>query len=151
MAPNPDTVLKLQHDISQIGALVDRIDITIEKLTEVSTRVSELLAVQGIRLETQEKVSEQLKDLIEKRRVETDTNIRDVYYKVDKVEKDIYGEIESSESKVLEEIKAMRRESTKQHTELKTKVEQLERWMWTVMGGFAVALFIFEVYVKKMI
>ncbi len=140
-----DTISTLQQDMAQVGTLVDRLDVTIEKLTEVSTRVSELLAVQGTRLEAQEKASEQLQELIEKRRVETDTNIKDVYVRVERVEKDLYDEIEASQEKVLKEIKEMRAESTTQHNELKGKVNRLEKWMWTIIGGLAVITLIIQI------
>lgn len=143
-----ETISTLQQDMAQVGTLVDRLDVTIEKLTEVSTRVSELLAVQGTRLENQEKVSEQIQMLIEKRRVETDTNIKDVYVRVERVEKDLYNEIEASQEKVLKEIKEMRAESTTQHNELKGKVNRLEKWMWTCIGAIVVISFIIQVGIK---
>lgn len=143
-----ETISTLQQDMAQVGTLVDRLDVTIEKLTEVSTRVSELLAVQGTRLKNQEKVSEQLQDLVEKRRVETETNIKDVYIRVEKVEKDLYDEIEASQEKVLKEIKEMRAESTVQHNELKGKVNRLEKWMWTCIGGIAVLTLLIQVGIK---
>ena len=143
-----DTISTLQQDMAQVGTLVERLDVTIEKLTEVSTHVSELLAVQGTRLEIQEKASSQLQELVEKRRLETDANIKDVYYRVEKVEKDLYDEIEASQNKVLTEIKEMRAESTTQHNELKNKVQRLERWMWTVIGGIAVFTFLVEIGMK---
>jgi len=143
-----DTISTLQQDMAQEGTLVDRLDVTIEKLTEVSTRVSELLAVQGTRLLNQEKVSEQIQTLIETRRVETDTNIKDVYIRVERVEKDLYNDIEASQEKVLTEIKEMRAESTTQHNELKTKVNRLEKWMWTLIGGIAVVSFVIQVGIK---
>lgn len=143
-----DTISSLQQDMAQVGTLVDRLDVTIEKLTEVSTRVSELLAVQGTRLEAQEKVSEHLQTLVEKRRVETETNIKDVYLRVEKVETDLYNEIEATQNKVLNEIKEMRKESTSQHEELKGKVNRLEKWMWTVIGGVAVITFFMQIGLK---
>jgi hypothetical protein len=145
------TVIKLQNDVGSLSAFVERADINIAKLTEVSTRVSEILAVQGARLETQEKSSDQLQTLIEKRRMETDSHIKDVYIRVEKMEKDLYKEIDDTYNKVLTEIKEMRVEGNKQHDEMKNKVERLEKWMWTVMGGFTVALFVFEVFVKQAI
>lgn len=143
-----ETISTLQQDMAQVGTLVERLDVTIEKLTEVSTRVSELLAVQGTRLENQEKVSEQIQTLIEKRRVETDTNIKDVYIRVERVEKDLYNEIEASQEKVLKEIKEMRAESTLQHNELKGKVNRLEKWMWTCIGAVVVISFAIQVGIK---
>lgn len=143
-----DTISTLQKDMAQVGTLVDRLDVTIEKLTEVSTRVSELLAVQGTRLLNQEKVSEQIQTLIETRRVETDTNIKDVYVRVERVEKDLYNEIDASQKTVLTEIKEMRAESTIQHNELKSKVNRLEKWMWTCIGAIVVISFIIQVGIK---
>ncbi len=143
-----DTISTLQQDMAQVGTLVERLDVTIEKLTEVSTRVSELLAVQGTRLEAQEKVSENLQELVEKRRVETDANIKDVYFRVEKVEKDLYDEIENAQDKVLKEIKEMRTESANQHTELKNKVNRLEKWMWTMIGGLTVLTLVLQVGMK---
>jgi hypothetical protein len=143
-----ETISTLQQDMAQVGTLVDRLDVTIEKLTEVSTRVSELLAVQGTRLLNQEKVSEQIQELIEKRRVETDTNIKDVYIRVERVEKDLYNEIEASQEKVLTEIKEMRADSTKQHNEIKGKVNRLEKWMWTCIGAIVVISFAIQVGIK---
>lgn len=143
-----ETISTLQQDMAQVGTLVERLDVTIEKLTEVSTRVSELLAVQGTRLENQEKVSEQIQALIEKRRVETDANIKDVYLRVEKVEKDLYDEIEASQEKVLKEIKDMRAESNTQHTELKNKVNRLEKWMWTCIGALGILTLVIQVGIK---
>lgn len=143
-----ETITTLQKDMAQVGTLVDRLDVTIEKLTEVSSHVSELLAVQGTRLEVQEKVSENLQELIERRRVETDTNIKDVYARVEKVEKELYNEIEASQNKVLAEIKEMRHESTLQHNELKGKVNRLEKWMWTVIGAVSVLTLALQVGLK---
>ena len=137
-----DNIVSLQKDMAQVGVLVDRLDTTIEKLTEVSTTVSQLLAVQGNRLEFQEKVQEKLQDLVEKRRQESDIIIREVYARIEKVETDLYKEIESSQDKVLLEIKEMRTESTKQHEELKSKVGRLEKWMWTIIGATTVLGFL---------
>lgn len=143
-----ETIGTLQQDMAQVGTLVERLDVTIEKLTEVSAHVSELLAVQGTRLQIQEKVSAQLEELVEKRRIETDANIKDVYTRVEKVEREIYREIEHTQAKVLSEIKEMRQESTSQHNELKGKVNRLEKWMWTMIGGLTVITLILQIGVK---
>jgi uncharacterized membrane protein YhaH (DUF805 family) len=64
------------------------------------------------------------------------------------VEKDLYTDIEASQTKVLTEIKEMRAESTKQHNELKGKVNRLEKWMWTCIGAIVVISFIIQVGIK---
>ena len=112
---------------------------TIEKLTEVSSTVSQLLAVQGNRLEFQEKVAERLQDLVEKRRQETDNLVKDLHQKIDRVEGDLHDEIVDSENKIIKKIEEMSKSSTAQHksinTSLSDRMGKLERWMWILVGG----------------
>lgn len=137
-----ENVSSLQKDMAQVGALVDRLDITIEKLTEVSTTVSQLLAVQGNRLEFQEKVAEKLQDLVEKRRQETDNAVKEIYVRIEKVEADMYADMKNSENSILKEIKDMRNEGATQHTTINDRMSRLEKWMWTIMGGGIIIGFI---------
>ena len=71
-----------------------------------------------------------------------------MYIRVERVEKDLYNEIEASQEKVLKEIKEMRAESTTQHNELKGKVNRLEKWMWTCIGAVVVISFAIQVGIK---
>lgn len=135
-------VSELQKDMAQVGVLVDRLDVTIEKLTEVSTTVSQLLAVQGNRLEFQEKVAERLQELVEKRKQEMDNSIKDVYARVEKIEEDIYKEMESSHKDVLDEIKSLKVDGAKQHQDMNDRIGRFERWMWTCIGGGTIVVFL---------
>jgi len=135
-----DNITSLQKDMAQVGVLVDRLDVTIEKLTEVSTTVSQLLAVQGNRLEFQEKVAEKLQDLVEKRKTETDLALKDVYARIERVESDLHKDMDKNQSDVLREIKELRAEGLSQHKEMNDKIGRLEKWVWTVggVGGFII-------------
>lgn len=134
-----DSVANLQKDMAQVGTLVDRLDVTIEKLTEVSSTVSQLLAVQGNRLEFQEKIQEKLQELVEKRRVETDTAINNVYLRIENVEKDLQEDISDIHDKIIAKMDDMQKSSAKQHDEINNKMNEritkLEKWIWTVAGG----------------
>jgi hypothetical protein len=143
-----ENIYSLQKDMAQIGPLVERLDITIEKLTEVSSNVSMLLAVHSSRIEFQEKLLEKTQTLIEDNRRESDKNIKDVYYRVESVERDLYSEIEANQEKVLKEIKDMRAESTLQHNELKARVLRIDKWMWTMIGGLAVITLLIQIGMK---
>ena len=143
-----ESIYTLQKDMAQIGPLVERLDITIEKLTEVSSNVSTLLAVHDNRIEFQEKLLEKTQTLIEDNRRESDKNIKDVYYRVESVERDLYSEIEANQEKVLKEIKDMRAESTLQHNELKARVLRIDKWMWTMIGGLAVITLLIQIGMK---
>jgi predicted RNase H-like nuclease (RuvC/YqgF family) len=60
-------------------------------------------------------------------------------------EKEIKEKIDDQYDDLMKEMKEMRAESTLQHNELKSKVNRLERWMWTVVGGLTVLVFILEI------
>lgn len=137
-----ENVSSLQRDMSQVGLLVDRLDVTIERLTEVSTTVSQLLAVQGNRLEFQERASNKLEEMIEKRKSDTDASIKEVVQKVEKVEEDLHDELHNNHKQVIDEIKSLKTESAKQHSDFNNRMTSLEKWMWTLVGGSVVAGFL---------
>lgn len=130
-----ENVASLQKDMAQVGTLVDRLDVTIEKLTEVSSTVSQLLAVQGNRLEFQEKVQERLEKMVEDRRNETDKNIKDVYIRIEKVEKDLQEDMDDTYNKIAAKIEELRKEGTDQHKVLNDRMTRMEKWMWMLIGG----------------
>ena len=135
-------VVKLKSDMAQINVLVDRIDVTIEKLTEVSKNISELLAVQANRLEFQEKITQQLSVLMEKRRDESEENIRYLREEIEKVEKDLNKVLDEKYHDILDEIKSIRDDNSKQHQQMQDKFSQFERWMWMVSGGAVIIAFL---------
>lgn len=137
-----DNVNNLQRDMAQVGSLVERLDLTIEKLTEVSSNVSQLLAVQVMRLDNQEKMAEKLQDSVEKRKQETDNAIKEVYARIERVEKDLTVDMEKNQDKIIAKIEELRCDGTRQHGELHTRMDRIEKWMWTLIGGSLVIGFI---------
>jgi len=139
-----ENVASLQKDMAQVGTLVDRLDITIEKLTEVSSTVSQLLAVQGNRLEFQEKVQERIEKMVEDRRQETDKNIKDVYVRIEKVEKDLQEEMDDTYNKIATKIEELKKEGTEQHKIINDRMTRMEKWMWMLIGGGIVVGTLFD-------
>lgn len=137
-----NNVYNLQKDMAQVGQLVERLDVTIEKLTEVSTTVSQLLAVQGNRLEFQEKMGEKLQELVERRRQEFDSNIKDLYVRIEKVEKDLQKDMDDNNAGIIKELKDLRATGEKQHSEMNERMGRFEKWMYTLVGGGAIVLWI---------
>lgn len=75
--------------------------------------------------------------LMEDRRSETNEDLRDVYQK-----------IQDTETRIMDEIKALRAEmTTTRNTEndkINSKIESLDKWRWQMMGAAAVIGFIFS-------
>ncbi len=130
-----ENVSSLQRDMAQVGQLVDRLDVTIEKLTEVSTTVSQLLAVQANRLEVQEKTADKIQDLIEQRRMETDKSIKELYDRIDGVEVDLQKEMKDHQEKIIKKLEELKTEGATQHSQIGERMSKLEKWMWVLTGG----------------
>ena len=130
-------VTYLSKNMAVVGALVDRLDATLSKLTDISVHVSSLLAVHETKLTTQDFLNKQISDLVEVRRVETDVKIKSLDDKIVAGEKEIKEKIDDQYDELVTQIKAMREESTTQYNILSGRITAMEKWQWIVIGGSA--------------
>lgn len=101
-----------------------KIDDAIQRLAAVSADLSKMLAVHEHRLTQQEKSTDQISYLIEKRR-------EDLEYKL----KEVYETMKEEDGAILEEIKKSRDASDAHHERLEAKVTKLERLALLVTGS----------------
>lgn len=109
----------------------DRIEAAIEKLTNVSVELKQILVVHELRITQQEKDSDELHDIVEKRRAELDTHL-------DKV----YNTMRDQDDKILSEVKSIREEHNKHYTCLNDKITALQKYVWMAIGGGMVVTWI---------
>ena len=128
----------LKQDMAKVGLLVDRLDVTIDKLTEVSTNISQLLAVHETKISSQEVLLKQTTELMEKRRQETEDKLQLLHSRVSSGEKELQEKIDKQYDDILEELKAMRVESTTQHNTLSSRITVLEKLVWIAVGAAAI-------------
>lgn len=128
-------VTYLQTDMAKVGQLVDRLDTTIDKLTEVSTSLSQLMAVHEAKLTAQDIVMKQTSDLVERRRVEVEDKMQQLHARISSGEKELGTKIEDQYDDLMTEIKEMRAESVTQHNALSDRINAMEKWHWIVIGG----------------
>ena len=133
-----EDVSYLSRDMAVVNTLVGRLDTTIDKLTDISSSVSNLLAVHETKLTSQEIISKQLSDLVEARRVETDDKVQLLHERISSGERELKESIDDQYDELMKEIKEMRAESTIQHNTLSDRITAMEKWMWTVIGGAAI-------------
>lgn len=133
-----EDVSYLRKDMAVVGALVDRLDTTIDKLTDISNSVSSLLAVHETKLTSQEILNKQLVDLVEARRIEMDDKVQILHERISSGEREIKEQIDDQYDELMTEIKEMRAESVSQHNTLSERITTMEKWMWAVIGGSAI-------------
>lgn len=122
----------------------NRIEDAIERLTEISSDLNKMLAVQEQRLSQQEKITNVMEETLERRREEYDRKLQTVY--------DV---MRAEDNKILEELEDMRKEQKNQHKEIADKMTALEKIIWMYLGGFSVLVFVIsygpkavEIFVK---
>lgn len=101
-----------------------KLEDAISKLTEISADLNKMIAVHELRLTHQEKITDSLEIILEKRRDEFDER-----------EEKIYEHIEKEDSRISERI-------DESFEKLSKKMNDLERMMWVYGGGFALAAFV---------
>lgn len=139
---------QLERDFAAIATIADRMDTTIERLAEVSTNVSKLLAVQDKRLEMQEKSLERLEALVENRRIEVDTRFDKTADLLSSTEAAFRLEITKNQEKISDQLTDIQNENRKLDEKFDKRIGSIEKWQWGLMGagtvvGFVVKLVFF--------
>jgi len=119
---NNNTAIKVQieglkKDIENVTNLNSRIDSAIEKLTDVSTDIKQMLAVHEEKISRQEQIDNIIFDKLKERAGEIDT-----------IHRELTKEIQHVEKRLLIEIKQVR-------LEIGGRVGMLEKYKWFIMGG----------------
>lgn len=139
-------VQEIRIGMKTIETLVDRLDITIDKLTEVSTNVSQLLAIQGSRLEFQEKNHNQLHKDFERRQSEINEVVSKIDTKVEKLQKNNKDEIKEIHEDVVNKIQSLEKNLNKTindgYEKQDARITKLEKWMWVLIGAGGVLSFV---------
>lgn len=142
---NKVKVIKLMDaQVKILESVVERIDTSIEKLTEVSNSIGKLLAVHDERINQLEKVHNRQED-----------DIRDIYSRINVTSKEICDKLDSVEDTLEGKMKEHSVASEKLHKELKVDLDGrlktiddrigiLERWRWLILGGATVLGFLLE-------
>ena len=123
----------LKKDIENVNNLNGRLDAGIEKLTEVSTSIKQMLAVHEEKISRQEQIDEIIFDKLKERAGEIDT-----------VHRELTKEIQQVEKRLLIEMKQIK-------LDIGGRVGILERYKWIVLGASIVIGWILSTNFKTII
>lgn len=107
----------LKKDIENVTNLNVRLDTAIEKLTDVSTCIKQMLAVHEEKISRQEQIDEIIFDKLKERAGE-----------IDNVHKELSKELSQLEKRLLVEIKTIK-------LDFGARVGMLEKYKWLILGG----------------
>ena len=114
----------IQKDLVSLQNILDKFDATISKLTDVSNTLNKIIAVQESRIDTQEK------------------SIEIVHKRISDMKEEIHLDMNGHYETILEELKEMKQEQRKHAEEMSSRVSNLEKWRYVVMGAAIVLGFL---------
>lgn len=138
----------LKKDVITMSALLEKFDTTIDKMQEIASNLSRMVSLQEQRIEIQEKTTAEMQSILEMRRIEHNTNIKEVYNRIDTVNKDLNDKIESTEKNILAELQKLREDIQKEDRGISNRLGQVEMWKY---GAVAITTFLLFLIANKAI
>ena len=126
---------KLKTDIALLkkdaktGELIhQRLEIAVDKLTEITISLKGMIAQQEQKLTRAEQTDDDIFITLESRRKEWDNDLKELHSRITTNSRELREFQIQSENKMLDEIRAVR-------TQLSERVGVLEKWRWLIIGG----------------
>ena len=141
MAELETEVQLLKRDIEDVKSIHGRLDVAIDKLTDVSNSIHRMLAVHEEKLARQEEASVELEQQIEKRRSEVLTKIDDLHSRVTTNTKEIMINAAAQHAEQNKEIQKIRED-------LSGRIGVMEKWRHVLIGGSIVVGFLLHKFVE---
>jgi chromosome segregation ATPase len=125
----------LEKEIHDRKGVFQRLDIAIEKLTDVSNSIHRMLAVHEEKIARQEDAILDAEGLIETRRLELTMKIDELHSRITTNTKEIMTAASAQHEAQNKEIQKLRNDLT-------ARVGVLEKWRWLIIGGSIVTGFL---------
>ena len=125
----------LEKEIHDRKGVFQRLDVAIEKLTDVSNCINRMLAVHEEKIARQEEAIVEAEGLIETRRIELTVKIDDLHSRITTNTKEIMTAASDQHKEHTKDIQKLRNDLT-------TRVGVLEKWRWLIIGGSIVTGFL---------
>ena len=107
----------LKKDVENVQTIHGRLDTAIDRLTDVSTSIKQMLLAHEEKITRQEQTDEVIFGKLRERQIEIDT-----------VYKELQKEIQQTEKRLLIEIKSLA-------FDIGGRVGTLEKYKWLILGG----------------
>ena len=123
----------LKREVADIKLIFNRLDTAIDKLTDVSTSIKQMLAVHEEKISRQEQIDEIIFDKLKERAGE-----------IDLVHRELSKEIQQVEKRLLIEMKQLK-------VDISGRIGILEKYRWVILGGSIVIGWVFALNFHEII
>ena len=131
----------IKRDIEDVKSIHGRLDVAIDKLTDVSNSIHRMLAVHEEKLARQEESSIELEKQIESRRSELLSKIDDLHSRVTTNTKEVMINAAAQHAEQNKEIQKIRED-------LSGRIGVMEKWRHVLIGGSIVVGFLLHKFME---
>ena len=118
----------LKKDAKTGEFIHQRLEVAVDKLTEITISLKGMIAQQQTKLERAEQTDDDIFITLESRRKEWDNDLKELHSRITTNSRELREHQVQSENKLLDEIRMVR-------TQLSERVGVLEKWRWLIIGG----------------
>lgn len=127
--------MAIESELEVLKSVVNKLDSSLEKISEVSNSIGKLLAVHDERIGQLEKTSEKRIDDIKELHSRITTQTREIVDKIDDLEKTLDSKIKTNTDEMKNQYREIVNTVDADFSKMSSRVELLERWRWYVLGG----------------
>ena len=118
----------LKKDAKTSELIHQRLEVAVDKLTEITISLIGMLAQQQTQLERAEQTDDDIFITLESRRKEWDNDLKELHSRITTNSRELRDTQYQLENKLLNEIRMVR-------TQLSERVGVLEKWRWVIIGA----------------
>tara|TARA_B100001964_G_scaffold20764_1_gene21101 strand:- start:22 stop:477 length:456 start_codon:yes stop_codon:yes gene_type:complete len=121
-------VALLKQDAKTSERIHERLEIAIDKLTDITVSLKSMLVQQETKLQKAEETDNDIFVTLETRQVRWDNDLKELHSRITTNTRELREHQIAAENKMLNEMRAIR-------TQLDSRVAVLEKWRWIIVGG----------------
>lgn len=118
----------LEQDAKSAEQIHNKLEVAIEKLTEITISLKGMLVQQETKLAKAEEIDNDIFVTLESRQVKWDNDLKELHSRITTNARELREHQIMSENKMLNELRNLRQQ-------LDNRVAILEKWRWIIVGG----------------
>ena len=118
----------LEQDAKSAEQIHNKLEVAIEKLTEITISLKGMLVQQETKLAKAEETDNDIFITLESRQVKWDNDLKELHSRITTNSRELREHQVISENKMLNELRNIR-------NQLDNRVAVLEKWRWIIVGG----------------
>jgi len=143
MSDNLETEIAIvKNDVNQIGRLFSKLEIALDKITDVNASIGQMLAVHEQRLVDSEKEFVYIKKEIDAADEKMNNEIKEIHSRLTTNTREIERKMSDEIDKVLAAIKDLKKSIDDHEQDVEDRLVSLEKWRWIILGAFTTGAFL---------